>query len=58
MDIKIRIYTMNKSGYTDSRQILLNEGELDDMIAEYLFRKAYIKDDEEVSSISYESVNL
>lgn len=57
MDITIRIFTEN-NGYTDSKTILLNEGELDDMIKEYLEREQYLKDKEKLVSITYEDVKL
>ena len=57
MEIKIRIFTKERN-FADSRTILLNEGELDDMIGEYLKREQYLKEDEELESITYEDVRL
>ena len=57
MEIKIRIYTKNRN-FQDSRTILLNEGELDDMIGEYLKREQYLKECEIIENISYEEVRL
>lgn len=57
MDITIRIFT-KINGHTNSRTILLNEGELDNMIEEYLYLERYLKDKEELLSITYENVKL
>jgi hypothetical protein len=56
MDITIRIYT-KEGNYNGSRTIMLNEGELDDMIGRYL-RDEYLKDSEKLESISYEDIKL
>ena len=57
MEIKIRIFTKERNS-SDSRTIHLNECELDDMIGEYLKRERYLKEDEELESITYEDVRL
>jgi formate dehydrogenase assembly factor FdhD len=57
MDITLRIYT-KEGNHNSSRTIMLNEGELDDMIGGYLRDEEYLKDSETLESISYEDIKL
>ena len=56
MEITIRVYILENE-YTASRRILLNEGELDDVIGEYL-KHEYLKEGETLVSIVYEDIKL
>jgi formate dehydrogenase assembly factor FdhD len=57
MDITLRIYT-KEGNHNSSRTIMLNEGELDDMIGGYLRDEEYLKNSETLESISYEDIKL
>lgn len=57
MDITIRIYTKD-GDYRSTRTIKLNEGELDDMIGDYLIRERYLKSSEKLESVLCEDIKL
>ena len=57
MDIEIRLYVKSGDCRT-SRTMLIDEGELDAMLFAFLRYNDYLKEDETLEQISYESVNL
>ena len=57
MELTLRVYT-KKVNYMDSRVISLNDGELDEIISNYLIKEEYIKDDEKLIDITFESITL
>ncbi len=56
MELRVGIYTITSGKYTDHKSILLNQGEIDEMVGKYLKQEGYLKENEVLVSITYEEM--